>query len=70
MSAEDRTIEEERDEEAPEETRGEVSEVGNLDEVEEIRPEDAVAGHPDDRDVQEGATGPDARTGNQDEVGR
>ncbi|KRA31179.1 MULTISPECIES: methyltransferase domain-containing protein [unclassified Nocardioides] len=49
-----------------EETEGQVSEVGNLDDVGEIRPEDAVAAHPDDREVQEGATGPNARTGDQD----
>ncbi len=48
--------------------QGQVSEVGNLDDAGEVEsPSDAVAGHPTDRDVQEGKTGPDARTGNQDE---
>jgi release factor glutamine methyltransferase len=46
---------------------GEVSEVGGLGGAgEQIQPEDSVAAHPKDEDVQEGATGPDARTGNQD----
>ncbi|AJR18161.1 hypothetical protein GUY44_21110 [Pimelobacter simplex] len=45
---------------------GQVSEVDNLGDADEIEPSDAVAGHPDDRDVQEGATGPDARTGDQE----
>lgn len=50
---------------------GQVSEVGNLDEAGEVEsPADAVAGHPTDRDVQEGKAGPDARTGNQDEEER
>jgi hypothetical protein len=45
---------------------GQVSEVDNLGDGSQIEPGDSVAGHPDDRDVEEGATGPDARTGNQD----
>jgi hypothetical protein len=46
---------------------GEVSEVGNLDGAGTVEaPADAVAGHPTDDDVQEGATGPNARTGDQD----
>ncbi|MFC5728539.1 MULTISPECIES: methyltransferase domain-containing protein [Nocardioides] len=46
---------------------GQVSEVSSLEGAgEPISPGDAVAGHPEDDDVQEGATGPDARTGNQD----
>jgi hypothetical protein len=46
---------------------GQVSEVSGLEGAgEPISPGDAVAGHPKDDDVQEGATGPDARTGNQD----
>ncbi|MBM0127078.1 hypothetical protein [Pimelobacter simplex] len=50
---------------------GQVSEVGNLDDAGEVEtPSDAVAGHPTDRDVQEGEAGPDARTGNQDEEDR
>ncbi|GAA3531540.1 hypothetical protein [Nocardioides daeguensis] len=50
---------------------GQVSEVGNLDDAGEVEsPADAVAGHPTDRDVQEGKAGPDARTGNQDQEER
>ncbi|GAA3679253.1 hypothetical protein GCM10022237_43180 [Nocardioides ginsengisoli] len=50
-----------------EQGRGEISEVDNLGDGGEIEPGDSVAGHPHDRDVQEGATGPDARTGDQDQ---
>jgi hypothetical protein len=51
--------------------QGQVSEVGNLDDAGDVEsPSDAVAGHPTDRDVQEGKTGPNARTGNQDEEDR
>ncbi|WP_181411043.1 hypothetical protein [Nocardioides humi] len=43
-----------------------MSEVGNLDDAGAAEtPSDAVAGHPTDDDVQEGATGPNARTGDQ-----
>ena len=52
---------------AHDQDRGEISEVDNLGDGSQIEPGDSVAGHPDDRDVQEGATGPDARTGDQDE---
>jgi len=45
-----------------------VSEVANLDDAGVAQsPSDAVAGHPTDDDVQEGATGPNARTGDQDQ---
>ena len=48
--------------------QGQVSEVDSLTRADEqIEPGDAVAGHPEDRGVQEGATGPEARTGDQDE---
>ncbi|WP_436698153.1 hypothetical protein [Nocardioides sp. BYT-33-1] len=50
---------------------GELSEVGSLDDAGTAEsPGDAVAGHPTDDDVQEGATGPDARTGDQDQEDR
>lgn len=49
---------------------GQVSEVGSLDDAGTVFPEDAVAGYPldDDEggDVQEGAAGPNARTGDED----
>jgi len=46
---------------------GQVSEVSRLDDAgEPLSPSDSVAGHPTDRDVQEGKAGPNARTGNQD----
>ncbi|WP_435768338.1 methyltransferase [Nocardioides sp. SYSU DS0651] len=49
---------------------GQVSEVSGLDDAGgTITPGDSVAGHPTDQgedSVDEGATGPDARTGNQD----
>lgn len=63
---------ENRPEPSPEPARtGQVSEVGSLDGAGEVEsPSDAVAGHPTDRDVQEGKAGPDARTGNQDEEER
>ena len=52
-------------------SKGQVSEVGNLADAGEAEtPSDSVAGHPSDRDVQEGRTGPNARTGNQDEEDR
>lgn len=54
------------DREDPATEEGQVSEVDNLGEAGEIEPADAVAGHPDDRDVQEGAAGPNARTGDQE----
>lgn len=48
-------------------SEGQVSEVSSLEGAgEPTSPGDAVAGHPQDDEVQEGATGPDARTGNQD----
>ncbi|MBM7516366.1 hypothetical protein [Nocardioides nitrophenolicus] len=47
--------------------QGQVSEVSRLDDAGEVvSPSDSVAGHPTDRDVQEGKAGPNARTGNQD----
>ena len=50
---------------------GQVSEVVSLANAGEVEsPSDSVAGHPSDRDVQEGKAGPNARTGNQDEEGR
>ncbi|TQK69603.1 hypothetical protein FBY23_1369 [Nocardioides sp. SLBN-35] len=52
-------------------SKGQVSEVGNLDDAGEVEaPSDSVAGHPTDRAVQEGRTGPNARTGSQDEEDR
>ncbi|TNM44230.1 hypothetical protein FHP29_05880 [Nocardioides albidus] len=50
-----------------EDEQGQVSEVSGLDEAGMRSPSDAVAGHPTDDEVQEGATGPDARTGDQDQ---
>ncbi|WGY01155.1 MULTISPECIES: hypothetical protein [unclassified Nocardioides] len=45
--------------------------MGNLDDAGEVEaPSDSVAGHPTDRAVQEGRTGPNARTGSQDEEDR
>jgi hypothetical protein len=63
------TDEPDKDDEAPESQapEGQVSEVSSLEGAgEPITPGDAVAGPPTDDDVQEGATGPEARTGNQD----
>jgi hypothetical protein len=53
---------------------GQVSEVSSLEGAgEPITPGDAIAGHPHDtvdgEKIDEGATGPDARTGNQDQEG-
>ena len=45
---------------------GELSEVASRKAAGPVTPGDAVAGHPFDDDVQEGAAGPDARTGNED----
>ncbi|KRB77928.1 hypothetical protein ASE01_07040 [Nocardioides sp. Root190] len=50
---------------------GQRSEVGNLEDAGVVFPEDAVAGYPLDDDeggagIQEGAAGPNARTGNED----
>lgn len=49
---------------------GQVSEVSGLQRAgEPITPGDSVAAHPDDDTVDEGMTGPEAPTGNQDEEG-
>ena len=48
------------------ESSGELSEVASRKAAGPTTPGDAVAGHPFDDDVQEGAAGPNARTGNQD----
>jgi hypothetical protein len=53
------------------ESAGQRSEVGNLEDSDVVFPEDAVAGYPLDDDeggagIQEGAAGPNARTGNED----
>lgn len=54
-----------------EQSEGQVSEVAGFgDAGEKESPSDAVAGHPTDDDVQEGAAGPDARTGDQDREDR
>ncbi|HWJ09971.1 MAG TPA: hypothetical protein VNS46_11370 [Nocardioides sp.] len=45
---------------------GELSEVASRKSAGQTTPGDAVAGHPFDDDVQEGATGPNARTGDED----
>ncbi|WP_207009126.1 hypothetical protein [Nocardioides aromaticivorans] len=45
---------------------GELSEVSSRKAAGPVTPGDAVAGHPFDDDVQEGAAGPDARTGDED----
>lgn len=50
---------------------GQRSEVGNLEDAGTVFPEDAVAGYPLDEDeggggLQEGAAGPNARTGDED----
>ena len=50
---------------------GQVSEGGSLDDTGTVFPEDAVAGYPLDDDegadgIQEGAAGPNARTGDED----
>ncbi|WGX97878.1 hypothetical protein [Nocardioides sp. L-11A] len=56
-----------REDSTPDGQDGQVSEVGNLDDAGTAEsPADAVAGHPIDDDVQEGAAGPNARTGDQD----
>ncbi len=47
----------------PDENEGQLSEVASRRAAGEVTPGDAVAGHPSDRDVQEGSTGPNARTG-------
>lgn len=46
-----------------EENEGQLSEVASRKSAGEVTPGDAVAGHPSDRGVQEGSTGPNARTG-------
>ncbi|MEV5001561.1 hypothetical protein [Nocardioides sp. LML1-1-1.1] len=46
-----------------EENEGQLSEVASRKAAGEVTPGDAVAGHPSDREVQEGSTGPNARTG-------
>lgn len=51
---------------AEDKNSGEVSEVASHKAAGPTTPGDAVAGHPFDDDVQEGAAGPNARTGNQD----
>lgn len=51
---------------AEDQSSGELSEVASRKSAGTTTPGDAVAGHPFDDDVQEGATGPNARTGNQD----
>ena len=49
---------------------GEVSEASNLEDAGAAEtPSDAVAGHPTDDDVQEGSTGPNARSGRDGETG-
>ncbi|HVK28343.1 MAG TPA: hypothetical protein VM575_08375 [Nocardioides sp.] len=47
---------------------GELSEVASRKAAGPTTPGDAVAGHPFDDDVQEGAAGPNARTGDQDDA--
>lgn len=49
-----------------EKSSGELSEVASRKAAGPTTPGDAVAGHPFDDDVQEGAAGPDARTGDED----
>lgn len=51
---------------AEDKSSGELSEVASRKAAGPTTPGDAVAGHPFDDDVQEGATGPDARTGDED----
>lgn len=51
---------------AEDKSSGELSEVASRKAAGTTTPGDAVAGHPFDDDVQEGAAGPNARTGNQD----
>lgn len=51
---------------ADEKSSGELSEVASRKAAGPTTPGDAVAGHPFDDDVQEGATGPNARTGDED----
>lgn len=51
---------------ADEKSSGELSEVASRKAAGTTTPGDAVAGHPFDDDVQEGATGPNARTGDED----
>lgn len=62
--------EQDRDGQDPEGQDGQVSEVSNPDDAgTALTPGDSVAGHPADRRVQEGETGPNAVTGNQDQEG-
>lgn len=49
----------------PDENEGQLSEVASRKAAGQVTPGDAVAGHPTDRHVQEGATGPNARTGDE-----
>ncbi len=51
---------------AEDKSSGELSEVASRKAAGPTTPGDAVAGHPFDDDVQEGATGPNARTGDED----
>ncbi|HWJ67784.1 MAG TPA: hypothetical protein VNT31_14000 [Nocardioides sp.] len=67
----DPTPEEHDGQDGQDSQEGQVSEVGNLDDAgEPIFPGDAVAGHPlhgeGGSDVQEGAAGPNARTGDEE----
>lgn len=48
-----------------EENEGQLSEVASRKTAGQVTPGDAVAGHPTDRNVQEGAAGPNARTGDE-----
>ncbi len=67
----DRPASDETDETDDTPQDGQVSEVGRLEDPDQpVFPSDAVAGYPLDADeggegVQEGAAGPDARTGNE-----
>ena len=57
----------------PADGEGQVSEASSMaDATEPIQPDQSVAGAPNDEDVQEGKTGPNARTGNDgdNETGR
>lgn len=49
----------------PDENEGQLSEVASRKTAGQVTPGDAVAGHPTDRNVQEGAAGPNARTGDE-----
>ena len=53
--------------EPEEREEGQLSEVASRLSAGPVTPGDSVAGHPTDEDVDEGATGPDALTGDQDD---